>query len=303
MGTFELLSKNIQRKIWDMKWNSFTPIQDKSIPTVLQTEQDLIISAATASGKTEAAFLPILTKVEESAKTNLNVLYISPLKALINNQFDRIEKLCEYMNIAVHKWHGDVSQAKKKKFMDNPTGILQITPESIEGLFINRPGVLDKLFSQIEFIVIDEIHSFIDAERGVQLRSLLSRISEISKSKPRIVGLSATINNFELVKKWVNPFDSENVDIIEDKKADKKLLYYLMYFDTDKDNKKPIELYEDIRELTREQKSIIFCNSRAMVEETTVMLNRLAEKECAGECYYPHHSSIDKKSENMWNRL
>jgi ATP-dependent helicase Lhr and Lhr-like helicase len=295
MSSFDLLSKFLQKKIWDMRWSSFTVIQEKAIPAILQTNDDIVLSAGTASGKTEAAFLPILTKVESTASQSLKILYVSPLKALINNQFERINKLCEYMNIEIHRWHGDVSQSKKQKFIKHPTGILQITPESIESLFINRPGVLPTLFKELEFVVIDEIHSFIDKERGVQLRSLLSRIEEFTRIRPRIVSLSATIGNFDLVKEWINFKHPENVNIIEDKSSDKQLLYSLMYFDTDKDNKKPVELFEDMREITKEQKSIIFCNSRGSVEETTVFLNRLAERQGVGETYYAHHSSIDKK--------
>lgn len=286
-----------------MKWENFTVIQDMAIPAILQTNHDVIISAGTASGKTEAAFLPILTAVEEEAKKHLKVLYISPLKALINNQFNRIEELCEYMDIAIHKWHGDVGQHQKKKFIEEPKGILQITPESIESLFINRPGSISAIFKELDYVVIDEIHSFIDGERGVQLRSLLSRIEEVATTRPRIVGLSATINNFDLVKRWVHHNSPDMVDIIEDKHSDKKLLYYLMYFETDEDKKKTIELFEDIRELTRDDKSIIFCNARGTVEEVTVMLNRLAELEHIGETYYPHHSSIDKKEREYVEKI
>ncbi|WP_336990029.1 DEAD/DEAH box helicase [Bacillus infantis] len=295
MSSFEMLSKFLQKKIWDMKWSSFTVIQEEAISAILQTNNDIVLSAATASGKTEAAFLPILTDVEGTADQALKVMYISPLKALINNQFDRINKLCEYMNIDIHRWHGDVSQSKKQKFIKNPTGILQITPESIESLFINRPGALPTLFKELDFVVIDEIHSFIDKKRGVQLRSLLSRIEEFAQTRPRIIGLSATIDNFNLVKEWINFKHPENVNIIEDNSSGKQLLYSLMYFETEEGNKKPVELFEDMRDLTKEQKSIIFCNSRGSVEETTVFLNRLANRDGAGETYYPHHSSIDKK--------
>lgn len=284
----------MQQKIWDMKWDRFTPIQDQTIPIIMTTTNDVVISSATASGKTEAAFLPILSMIEERADEGLKVLYVSPLKALINNQFDRIEKLCEYNQIAIHKWHGDVTQSKKKKLIQNPTGILQITPESIESLFINRTGHIHHLFKNLEFIVIDEIHSFIGSERGAQLRSLLSRIEPYANSRPRIVGLSATIDNFSVVKDWVNYQQPDNVEIVEAKGSDKELLYHLMHFNLEEDRKKPVALFEDIRNLTRNQKAIVFCNSRGDVEESTVMLNRLAEREHVGETYYAHHSSIDK---------
>ncbi|MED1672251.1 DEAD/DEAH box helicase [Pallidibacillus thermolactis] len=295
MSTFELLSKNVQKKIWDMRWEEFTPIQDMAIPAIIKSDSDIIISSGTASGKTEAAFLPIITMIEKEAEKYLKVIYISPLKALINNQFERIISLCEYTNIPIHRWHGDVSHSQKKKFIQNPTGILQITPESIESLFINRTEYLVSFFQHVDFIVIDEIHSFLDSERGVHLRSLLSRMEPYTKKSPRIIGLSATIDNFPLVKKWVNHSDPESVQIIESPGNDKDLLYSLIHFTADENNKKPLELYEDIRLLTKEQKALIFCNRRGEVEETTVMLNRLAAKEGIEETYYAHHSSIDKK--------
>ena len=299
MGTFNLLSKSLQRRIWEMKWESFTPIQEQSIPVILQTNHDVIISAGTASGKTEAAFLPILTAVEESAKKSVKVIYISPLKALLNNQFERTQRLCEYMDIAINSWHGDVSAAKKKSFLKNPTGILQITPESIESLFVNRTTELETLFSEVEFIVIDEIHSFINTERGAHLRSLLSRMGRISKKRPRIIGLSATINNFEVVQKWVNFKNWETVEIVEDKFSDKTLLYYLMYFELDDQGNKPVELFKDIRDLTMHEKAIIFCNSRANVENTAMQLNQLA----GTETYYVHHAAIDKKEREYVEQL
>lgn len=293
--TFYLLSDMFQKKIWDMGWDRFTRVQDKTIPVIINTGKDVVISSGTASGKTEAAFLPILSIVEKTATKELNVLYISPLKALINNQFERIEKLCQESYIPIHRWHGDISGSRKKKLIDNPAGILQITPESIESLFINRTNELRFLFGNLKFIVVDEVHTFLDSDRGVHLRSLLSRITRFTKDKPRIIGLSATIESFALVKQWVNHRDTDNVEIIDVKGNEKDLFFYLMHFNACSNITKPVELYEDLRELTKYHDSLIFCNSRAEVEEATVFLNRLSEAEGKGRCYYAHHSSIDKR--------
>lgn len=295
MSSFGLLSKKMQKKIWDMKWDSFTTIQDKAIPVIINTEKDVIITSGTASGKTEAVFLPILTLVEESATTSLNVIYISPLKALINNQFERINNLCDDLEIAIHSWHGDVDASKKKKLLSNPTGILQITPESLESIFINKTESANILFKDIEFIVIDEIHSFLDSERGIQLRSLLYRLEVYCNKRPRIIGLSATIENFKFIKRWVNAVNEDNVEVIQDTNSEKELYYNLMHIPIEDRAKKSVEMFEDLRNLTREYKSIIFCNSRGEVEEITAFLNRLSEKEGVGETYFAHHSSIDKK--------
>ena len=294
MSSFELLSADMKRKIWEMKWDSLTPIQEKTIPLVIKTTKDLIISSGTASGKTEAALLPVLSMVEKEAVNKLKVIYISPLKALINNQFGRIEKLCEHNDILIHRWHGDVGQHKKKSFLANPTGILQITPESIESMFVNRSNLLKSIFKDVDFVIIDEIHSFFDNARGTHLRSLLTRLSYYATQAPRLIGLSATVDNFELAKKWLNYEHPENVEVVEIKESDKNLKFHLMYIPQETPLL-PMELLQDLRELTRHQKSIVFCNNRGQVEEATVGLNRLAEQEGLGETYYPHHSSIDKK--------
>lgn len=295
MNSFDMLSNSMQKKIWNMGWESFTVIQDLTIEKIYQTQNDIIVSAATASGKTEAAFLPILSIVESTSHQHLKILYISPLKALINNQFERITELCDEMDININRWHGDVAASKKKKFIKDPTGILQITPESIESLFINRSPMIKKIFEHLDFIIIDEIHSFIGTDRGAHLNALLARLMKFATNRPRIVGLSATIDNFKLVKNWVNPIEPEKVSIVQDTEVTKRLLYYLMYIS--EENK--MALFEDLRELTAHNKSIIFCNQRANVEETTVFLNRLANK----KCYYPHHASIDKAEREFVERI
>jgi len=294
MDTFKLLSEKMQQRIWAMKWERFTPVQDQTIPLIMYLDSDVIVSSNTASGKTEAVFLPIITKIESSAQTELKVLYISPLKALINNQFERIEMLCKDCEIKIYRWHGDVGQSQKNKLLKNPTGILQITPESLESLFINKTGHLKPLFQGVEFIVIDEIHSFLDSQRGTQLRSLLSRLETYTRVRPRIFGLSATLRNFDLIKHWINHKNPEKVEVVEASDEGKELQYSLLHFPAGKDGKIPLELFEDLRDVTKNYQSLIFCNSRGTVEETTVMLNRLAAKEGIQEGYFAHHSSIDK---------
>lgn len=293
----------MQKKIWEMKWKRFTPIQEKAIPAILTTKKNIILSSATASGKTEAALLPILSDIERKKTEGLRVVYISPLKALINNQFERVTELSDSLGIGITKWHGDVYASIKKKFRSKPTEILQITPESIESLFINYPNDVEKIFKYVEYVVIDEIHSFIGSDRGVHLQSLLSRIKELNEANYRMIGLSATIDDYEVVKNWVDYHNPDNVTIIEEKGSDKKLLYSLMAFKDEETNMLRIDLLEDIRELTRDSKAIIFCNSRSKVEEVTVFLNRLAKREGVGETYYAHHSSIDKKEREYVEKM
>jgi len=298
MSAYSVLSKTLQKKIYDMKWEAFTPIQEKAIPAILQSSKHMILNASTASGKTEAAFLPVLTAIEKTAMNQLKVLYISPLKALINNQFERIDKLCEGLNIQIHRWHGDISAHRKKQFTEMPAGILQITPESLESLFVNRQQYLGDFFSELEFVIVDEIHSFIGTARGVQLRSLISRAEAFSNEKVRIIGLSATLGNFEPVKIWCDSKNQHDVELVQDDSKGRALLYHLMHF-PGYQGFKPRKLFEDILELTTGQKALIFCNSRAVVEETVVALNELV----GAENYFAHHSAIDKNEREHVEQL
>ena len=197
MSAFGLLSEPIRKYIRDQRWESLRKIQEAAIPSILGTDLNYVIISRTASGKTEAAFLPILSKVnfrEEGVK----VLYISPLIALINDQFLRVEKLCEHLDVKVTKWHGEASKAQKDHLVKNPQGVVLITPESLEAMFVNKPYHVRHLFASLDYVVIDEIHSFLGSDRGVQLKSLLSRLQEVNRSRFSIVGLSATVSDANL---------------------------------------------------------------------------------------------------------
>ena len=139
----------------------------------------------------------MLTQLDENPSATVGVLYIAPLKALINDQFGRLNDLCEEAGIAVNRWHGDVAQSRKRKLLRSPSGILQITPESLESLLINKHMEIPSLFGDLRFIVIDEIHSLLRADRGLQTFCLIERLCRIAGCSPRRIGLSATIGNPE----------------------------------------------------------------------------------------------------------
>ena len=214
-SAFEQLHPHIRKQIYRMGWGQLRPIQQKSIFTITETLNHLIISAETASGKTEAAFLPILSSFVDNPTKGVKAIYVGPLKALINDQFERLEELCNYTEIPVYKWHGDVSQAGKKKARTKPSGVLLITPESIESLFINHSSSLKHMFNDLRYIVIDEMHSFIGTERGAHLKSLIFRLMPLSKHKIRLVGLSATLGDDELSKEWLSPDSPDLVTLVK----------------------------------------------------------------------------------------
>lgn len=289
---FDMLSSPIKKYIYNKGWEKLRLIQASSIKYITETDDNYIIAASTASGKTEAAFLPILSRVN-FAQSGVKVLYISPLIALINDQFFRIEELCKYLDIKVTKWHGEAKISIKEELIKNPNGIVLITPESIEAMLVKAPYKASKLFSNLEYIVIDEVHSFLGADRGIQLMSLLSRLQKINKKKFKIVGLSATIGNenYQEIKKITG--DIENTKVLLDPEK-KEAISKFKYFKNET-SELPTSLLYDLYEETKDNKVLIFPNSRQLVEEIAVKLQKISTRLKGHQYYYSHHSAIDKK--------
>lgn len=197
MNVFTRYAPFIQDYIYQSGWQALRSVQNAAAEAIFNTDDNVLLTASTASGKTEAAFFPILTLLDEDPPHSVGVLYIAPLKALINDQFGRLSELCEEAGIQVTRWHGDVSHAQKRRLLRKPSGILQITPESLESLMINKHMEIPSLFGDLRFIVIDEIHSLLRGDRGMQTFCLIERMCRLADCRPRRIGLSATIGNPE----------------------------------------------------------------------------------------------------------
>ena len=195
MDIFSRYSDFIQDFIYRSGWQDLRAIQVAAGDAIFNTDQNVLLCASTASGKTEAAFFPILTEFTEDPPESVGCLYIAPLKALINDQFIRLNDLCEEGHIPVWHWHGDVSSSHKKKLLKHPSGILQITPESLEALLMHKHSEVPKLFGDLRYVVIDEIHSLLRGDRGGQCMCLVQRLCRLSGANPRRIGLSATIGD------------------------------------------------------------------------------------------------------------
>ena len=203
MNVFERYAPFIQDYIYRSGWQSLRAVQNAAGDAIFNTDENVLLTASTASGKTEAAFFPILTLLDENPSRSVGVLYIAPLKALINDQFGRLSELCEEAGIAVTRWHGDANQSAKRRLLKKPSGILQITPESLEALLINKHMEIPSLFGDLRFIVIDEIHSLLRADRGLQTFCLIERLCRLAGCDPRRIGLSATIGNPDLAGQFL----------------------------------------------------------------------------------------------------
>ena len=199
MSAFDRFAPFIQDYIYAHDWECLRGIQVAAADAIFNTDCNILLSASTASGKTEAAFFPILTEFYENPPLSVGALYIAPLKALINDQFVRLNELCEQADIPVWRWHGDVSASQKARLVKHPSGILQITPESLESLLLHKHGAVGKMFGDLRYIVVDEVHSLLRGDRGGQTMCLIERLSRLSGSNPRRIGLSATIGDPQAV--------------------------------------------------------------------------------------------------------
>lgn len=306
---FKRLDPIVQKWVYKQGWEDLRDIQKDSIDPILSEQKDVIISASTASGKTEAAFLPACTAIA-GEKEGFGILYISPLKALINDQYRRLETLCEMLDMSVTSWHGDSSQSKKKMARKNPQGILLITPESLESLFIREAGWVRESFAPLKFIIIDEYHSFIGSERGSQLQSLLYRLEcLLNRQKnpiPRIA-LSATLGDMEKIPDCLRPTKSLDYQMIIGSQGHNlklQLRGYIELKDIEYDSEDEFSLAplptdqqiaKDLYEILRGKSHLIFANSRKRTENFSAMLSDLCKQNIVPNEFFPHHGSLAKE--------
>ena len=212
---FEYYAPFIREFIYKSGWEELREVQVEAGKAVYGTEKNILLCAGTATGKTEAVFFPILSQFVDDPPESVGVIYIAPLKSLINDQFSRLDLLLEEAEIPVFHWHGDVSMSHKNKLIKNPSGILQITPESLESMLINRNNDLPRLFGDLRYIIIDEIHTMPGVDRGNQVICLLQRLDKIIGKSPRRIGLSATVGAPDEIAQWLSQGSKRECEIIQ----------------------------------------------------------------------------------------
>ncbi|NOY16566.1 MAG: DEAD/DEAH box helicase [Gammaproteobacteria bacterium] len=313
---YQLLAQPVQRWVHKQGWESLRPIQNAAIEPILNTDDDVILSASTASGKTEAAFLPILSRLisnTEEQESGCQVLYVAPLKALINDQLNRIELMTDGMNIPVTPWHGDISATRKKKFRDKPDGILLITPESIESLMVNHGPHISRIFHALSHVVIDELHSYIGDERGIQLQSLLHRIDIALRRRVPRVGLSATLGDMDIAASFMRPEKKRKVVLINSSDDAEELRIQVRGYESvapsleklalpeeDEEVNEPVEndvfqIAQHLYKTLRGSHNLIFANSRRNVEHYADILRQMCEEHRVPIEFLPHHGSLSKE--------
>ena len=298
MSAFERLAPFIQQFIYDHRWDELRDVQAQAISAVLDTDGHVLITSGTASGKTEAAFFPILTALTQRPPASFGVMYIGPLKALINDQFERISSLIGEAELPIRAWHGDRSQAEKAQAVREPRGILQITPESLEGLLMKHRRDAKRMFADLRFVVIDELHAFMGTDRGLQLQCQLVRLERLVGHSVRRVGLSATIQNPEAAGQWLAVGSALGTAIVNSAVGGRQLNLSLRHdafpagsSDAEKDVQRSERIAYLYKEVSR-QKCLIFANSRIEAENIATSLRELALTRDEPDIYRVHHGSI-----------
>jgi ATP-dependent Lhr-like helicase len=296
---FSRLAPFIREYIYEKKWSSLRDIQETAIAEILDGEGHVLIAAGTASGKTEACFFPIISMLCETRPPSVGALYIGPLKALINDQARRLEPLMETAALPLWRWHGDVSDHHKKNLLENPSGILQITPESLEALLLRAPGMIRGLFHALSFVVIDEVHAFMGSERGGQILCQLARLEEAARCRPRRIGLSATLGDYRQALAWLEQGSGRVIRsgggpaaavLIREEGERRRVSIALDHFSGGRAEEG--SYYEALYRQVRGRRCIIFTNSRMEAEDAVAALGEIAAKNRSADRFLVHHGSV-----------
>ena len=332
MSAFEKYSPFIQDYIYSHNWDSLREVQIGAAEVLFGTENNLLLTSSTASGKTEAAFFPIISRLYDDPPQTFGALYIAPLKSLINDQFSRLDELLDMSGIPVFHWHGDVAMSHKNKALRDPKGILQITPESLESMLMNRNNDIVRLFGDLRYVVLDEIHTLTGTDRGNQIICQLCRISRLIGRDPVRVGLSATIGDTDIAAKWLGAGSERGVSVVgmKETRTSWRLGMEHFYIQSDSPDQSgsgnryltavgeatpgtadgagepdcpeasensggytPLDPgFEYIYDCTADKKCLVFSNSREETEYLTATLRQIADRRGDPDVFLIHHGNL-----------
>ena len=309
---FERFPDFIKEYIYSRGWSELREVQLEAARVIFDTDSNLLISSSTASGKTEAALFPIITEIvnDPDSRRSVSVLYIAPLKSLINDQYGRLDEVLDASGITLTHWHGDVGASHKTRLLKNPEGILQITPESLESMVINRANDIPRIFGNLRFVIIDEVHAMIGQDRGNQVLCLLSRIERLIGRHPRRVGLSATVGDLTATAEWLGAGSGRATEAPEPPRLPLKGRLGIEHFYIENPN----ELQTVARQTSEEaytggramldpgyeflydgvygKKALVFSNSREETEYVTATLRQIAKARGDEDCFLIHHGNL-----------
>ena len=262
MSAFEQLHPAIQHHVVNsLGWRELRPLQEHAIEPVL-TGRNCLLLAPTAGGKTEAAIFPVLSRMLSEDWQGLSVLYVCPIRALLNNLEHRLSHYAGLVGRSCGLWHGDVAQASKSRTLGNPPDILLTTPESLEALLVSQRTDRFFFFGNVKAIVVDEIHAFAGDDRGWHLLAVLERLRHITQQDTQRIGLSATVGNPERLLHWLTGTSSRESVVVAPDAGPALEAEIAIDFVGNLRNAAQV-----LKTLHRGEKRLVFCDSRARTEE------------------------------------
>jgi ATP-dependent helicase Lhr and Lhr-like helicase len=268
--------------VHDLGWRSLRPVQDGTIDAVLDG-CNAVVLAPTAGGKTEASIFPALSTVLSEGCEPVAVLYLCPIRALLNNQENRLQRYARMVGLDAFKWHGDVNTAARKRFKDAPCHLLMTTPESLEVMLVSQKTDATALFGNLRMVIIDEVHAFAADDRGAHLVSLLERLTRLSGNDIQRIGLSATVGNPAEIGAWLQGSSERPFRLVDPPKPAAQRQLAICY------REDLATAADDIGRLARGRKSLVFVESRAGAERVAQALSG------RGVEVFIHHSSISRE--------
>jgi len=275
--------------VHDLGWRALRPVQELTIDAVLDGDNAIVL-APTAGGKTEASMFPALSRILSEGIAAVAALYVSPIRALLNNQEQRLQQYARMVGLDAFKWHGDVAASSKERFRREPAHLLMITPESLEVMLIGQRTDAAALFRELSLVVVDEVHAFAADDRGAHLVSVLERLTALCGRDVQRVGLSATVGNPEAIGRWLQGSSGRGLRVIDPPRAAaaRELTVDLSH-DVD-------HAAAAIAARARGKKSLVFVESRSHAEKVgRALKGRRVE-------VFIHHSSVSRADRELAER-
>lgn len=267
-------------------WSSLRPVQEQAGEALLDGDNAVIL-APTAGGKTEASVFPMLSQMVERGPTGVGALYIAPIKALLNNQADRLGLYTEMVGLRRFVWHGDTPDNARRQFLAEPTELLMTTPESLEVMLVSSRVDERRIFADLRMVVIDEVHALAGTDRGAHLMSVLERLAHATGQDVQRVGLSATVGNPAAILAWLQGSSKRAGRIVDPPRQPSRRQLLIVH----RDDLETLAL--EAARMARDQKSLFFCQSRSTTEVVAGHMRR------AGTTVFVHHSAVSREERQI----
>lgn len=287
MSVFARFAPRLQASIVArLGWSSLRAVQEEA-GTALLDGLNAVVLAPTAGGKTEAAMFPVLSRLVEDQPVGVGAIYVAPIKALLNNQADRLGLYTEMVGLDRFVWHGDTGESARRRFLKEPSAVLMTTPESLEVMFVSRRVDVHALFGDLRMVILDEVHALAGTDRGAHLMSVIERLVRVSRHDIQRVGLSATVGNPDAILGWLAGSSARGGCVVDPPKVQARRQLLVVH--------RPGlgELARDAARVARGAKSLFFCQSRATTEAVAASMQR------AGTTVFVHHSAVSREEREI----